>query len=288
MKIFAKSRTISLVIGLILLSLTLPGTVSALTTASLNAQVISTTIPSSMNAGQSYAVSVTMKNTGRTTWNTGSAIHLGGIGNDTGVAAQFGPYRIDIPAGINVRPNSQYKFTFTMTAPAAPGYYTPKYEMISDGYGWFGAKAAKTIRVVSNAASVPSAKFVANVTSGQAPLTVQFTDQSTTTGTCSYAWDFDNNGIVDSTSKNPTFTYSTAGTYMAKLTVSNSAGSNSIIKTITVTAASVVPTAGFSTNVTGGNAPLAVKFTDQSTGTAPLSYSWDFDNNGINDSTGGR
>jgi PKD repeat protein len=285
MKIFVKSRTISLAIGLVLISLTLPGTVSALTTTSLNAQVISTTIPSSMNAGQSYAVSVTMKNTGRTTWNSGSTIHLGGIDNDTGVAAQFGPYRIDIPAGINVRPNSPCKFTFTMTAPGTPGYYSPKYEMISDGYGWFGAKATKTIRVLSNAASVPSAKFVANVTSGQAPLAVQFTDQSTGTAPLSYAWDFDNNGINDSTSKNPAFTYSTAGTYRAKLTVSNSAGSNSITKTITVTATSVIPTAGFSTDVTGGTAPLAVQFTDQSTGTAPMSYAWDFDNNGINDST---
>ena len=64
MKIFAKSRTISLIVGLVLMILVLPGVVSAYTTSSLNAQVVSTSIPSSMNAGQSYPVSITMKNTG--------------------------------------------------------------------------------------------------------------------------------------------------------------------------------------------------------------------------------
>ena len=33
------------------------------------------------------------------------------------------------------------------------------------------------------------------------------------------------------------------------------------------------------------NVPLTVKFSDQSTGTGPLTYAWDFDNNGITDNT---
>ena len=113
---------------------------------------------------------------------------------------------------------------------------------------------------------------------------MKFTDASIGTAPLSYAWDFDNNGVTDSTLQNPTYTYSAAGTYTATLTVSNTAGSNLVTHVITV-AAPVAPIALFTTNVTSGTAPLAVKFTDASTGTAPLSYSWDFDNNGVTDST---
>ncbi len=83
----------------------------------------------------------------------------------------------------------------------------------------------------------PVAGFSANVTSGSAPLSVQFTDTSTGTAPLTYAWDFDNNGVTDSTVKNPVFTYPAAGTYTVKLKVTNSAGSNTLIKTnyITVT-----------------------------------------------------
>ena len=80
----------------------------------------------------------------------------------------------------------------------------------------------------------PVASFTAVPTSGVAPLTVQFTDTSTGT-VASRAWDFQNDGIVDSTAPTPSFTYTTPNTYTAKLTVSNPAGSSSTTKTITVT-----------------------------------------------------
>ena len=48
----------------------------------------------------------------------------------------------------------------------------------------------------------PVANFSAVPTSGNEPLTVQFTDASTGT-VSSYAWDFDNDGTVDSTTAEP-------------------------------------------------------------------------------------
>ena len=76
----------------------------------------------------------------------------------------------------------------------------------------------------------PVANFAANPTSGTEPLTVNFTDTSTNTPT-QWAWDFQNNGTVDSTVKNPSFTYTTPGTYTVKLTASNGSGSDVEIKT---------------------------------------------------------
>jgi trimeric autotransporter adhesin len=79
----------------------------------------------------------------------------------------------------------------------------------------------------------PVASFTAVPSSGVAPLTVQFTD--TSSGTVdSRAWDFQNDGTVDSTAAAPTFTYTSANTYTAKLTVTNAAGSSSTTRTITV------------------------------------------------------
>ena len=133
-----------------------------------------------------------------------------------------------------------------------------------------------------------TADFTANVTSGEAPLAVQFTDASTNSPT-SWAWDFENDGVVDSTEQNPTFTYTTAGTYTVNLTATNAGGSDAAVKTGYITVGSGgsggdAPVANFTANVTSGKAPLAVQFTDASTGTG-TSWAWDFENDGVVDST---
>jgi PKD repeat protein len=100
----------------------------------------------------------------------------------------------------------------------------------------------------------PTAVIGASVTSGVAPLTVQFRgDQSSDPDeddSIRYAWDFDGNGTVDSVEANPTYIYTTNGVYTAKLTVTDSTGkTNTQSTTITVgntapTVTLTVPTAG--------------------------------------------
>ena len=70
---------------------------------------------------------------------------------------------------------------------------------------------------------VPKASFSASTTSGNVPLTVKFTDKSTKSPT-SWKWDFGDGKY--SNVRNPTHTYSKAGKYSVKLTVSNKSGSN--------------------------------------------------------------
>ncbi|WP_321506272.1 PKD domain-containing protein [uncultured Methanoregula sp.] len=139
---------------------------------------------------------------------------------------------------------------------------------------------------VTGATTAPVAAFTASTTSGTAPLAVQFNDTSSNTPT-SWAWDFNNDGTVDATTQNATYTYTTAGTYSVNLTATNSAGSNSALKTsyITASAAPVLPpVVNFDGTNRTGDAPLLVHFTDQSTNT-PTAWAWDFQNDGVIDST---
>jgi len=73
------------------------------------------------------------------------------------------------------------------------------------------------------------ADFEASPTYGTAPLTVTFTDKSTGTIT-QWEWDFDNDGTVDSTQQNPTWTYSTAGWYTVTLEVTGPRGTDTCVK----------------------------------------------------------
>ncbi|AKB34216.1 cell surface protein [Methanosarcina siciliae HI350] len=134
--------------------------------------------------------------------------------------------------------------------------------------------------------NTPVANFSAVPFSGNAPLAVQFTDLSTGSPTA-WAWDFDNDGNVDSTEQNPSYTYNDAGSYTVNLTVTNADGSDSEVKDAYIVVSGPLPeapVANFTATPTAGNAPLTVNFTDASTGTVS-SYAWDFENDGTVDST---
>jgi PKD repeat protein len=122
--------------------------------------------------------------------------------------------------------------------------------------------------------TVPAASFSANVTSGAAPLAVAFTSSST--GAIStYAWNFGDS--TTSSAQNPTHSYATPGTYTVSLTVTGPGGSNTQTRAgyIVVSTASARPTANFTANKTSGAPPLAVTFTDASTGSI-TNYAWNF------------
>ncbi len=117
-----------------------------------------------------------------------------------------------------------------------------------------------------------AATFTASPTTGVAPLTVIFTDQSNVTGASAWLWEFGDGQT--SASRNPVHTYTGAGTYSVRLTVTGTGGTFSTQKDnlITVTPGSV----DFSAAPGAGPAPLAVQFTDQSTLGGASAWSWDF------------
>ncbi|WP_226990808.1 DUF3344 domain-containing protein [Methanosarcina acetivorans] len=143
-----------------------------------------------------------------------------------------------------------------------------------------GMDVLQQILVVEYVESVPSAldaNLTANVTSGTAPLTVQFTDLSEGNVT-NWLWDFGDN--TNSTSQNVSHTYNSPGTYTVNLTVTGPEGSDSEVKTdfITVSDSNVsAPVAAFTATPLVGTAPLQVAFTDQSTN-SPTEWKWEYNN----------
>ncbi|MFC2058923.1 PKD domain-containing protein [Chloroflexota bacterium] len=119
----------------------------------------------------------------------------------------------------------------------------------------------------------PVAEFTATPTSGGTPLEVQFTDQSTG-NIVSWEWDFDNDGVVDSTEQNPLHAYAAGGVYTVSLTATNPAGSNTQTKADYITAEGP-PVADFSADPGCGLIPLDVQFTDLSLGDV-TTWDWDF------------
>ncbi|MFA4859759.1 DUF2341 domain-containing protein [Methanoregula sp.] len=149
----------------------------------------------------------------------------------------------------------------------------------NEGWGMEPYLAILNVEYQGTAVSVPVAAFSGTPTSGTAPFTAIFTDTSTNSPT-SWLWDFSDSSSVNATVQNPVHTYASAGTYTVSLTATNTAGSNSLVKSgyITVSAGSggsTDPIPTFTATPTSGTFPLIVQFTDQTAGSI-TAWSWDF------------
>ncbi|CUU59561.1 PKD repeat-containing protein [Parafrankia irregularis] len=118
----------------------------------------------------------------------------------------------------------------------------------------------------------PTAALTVTPASGGAPLLVNADASGSTAGSepiTDYRIDFDDNGAV-ATSRTGSHTYSAAGTYTVRLTVTDRAGrSDSMTRQVTVTAAAVAPTVQVSASAVAGE--LVVNATAAATpGTAAL------------------
>ncbi|MFA5347770.1 MAG: PKD domain-containing protein [Methanoregula sp.] len=137
----------------------------------------------------------------------------------------------------------------------------------------------KTSCITVTAPLKPVAAFSATPRSGNVPLTVRFTDQSTNTPT-SWKWEYrkgSGSWTQFSTVQSPSYTFPATGTYGIRLTATNSAGSTVKTQTgyITVTSGGAAPAANFVATPLSGTPPLTVTFTDLSTNT-PASWNWSF------------
>jgi gliding motility-associated-like protein len=127
-------------------------------------------------------------------------------------------------------------------------------------------------------AQAPVADFSASPTSGCGPLIVSFKDLSTNSPT-GWTWDFGTGQV--SNAQNPTYTYTSPGTYTVTMIAKNATGPGAVKKTDYITVFPF-PAPTFSSSLTLGCSPATVLFTDKSTpGQGSLvSWSWNFGDGG--------
>lgn len=133
-----------------------------------SASFVSQTVPTSMNTGQTYTASVTMKNLGTTTWTDASFYRLGSQ-NPQDNTSWTGTTRVVLNSP--VAPGQQYTFSFPVTAPTTPGTYNFQWQMVQDGVQWFGGMSANLAIAVSkpvpNNATFVSQDIPSNMIAGQ-------------------------------------------------------------------------------------------------------------------------
>ncbi|MHC5039450.1 MAG: PKD domain-containing protein [Planctomycetota bacterium] len=121
-----------------------------------------------------------------------------------------------------------------------------------------------------------TADFTTDRNNGPAPLHVQFSDQSSSSGAIdSWAWDFGDG--TTSTDSNPAHTYGAVGTYTVSLAVTSSGHTDTCVKAHCIQVQPEPLDAEFSGNPLSGTAPLQVQFTDlTSTSGTITAWAWNF------------
>lgn len=103
-----------------------------------NASFVVQNVPSAMVAGQSYSVSVTMTNTGASTWTLGDGFYLRSQNPTDNLT--WGKRRIDLSPSESILPGQTKKFSFLIYAPTTAGSYKFQWKM-SQGTSAFGASS---------------------------------------------------------------------------------------------------------------------------------------------------
>ncbi|WP_262311774.1 NBR1-Ig-like domain-containing protein [Duganella violaceipulchra] len=121
-----------------------------------DAKFISHSLPATMYVGKGYPASVTLQNTGTSTWQM--ATHSLGSQNPTDNAV-WGMGRVPLDLA-TVAPGQQYTFQFTAFAPDTPGSYNFQWKMVQDGLEWFGEQSPNLTVSVGLPPPVNDAAFV--------------------------------------------------------------------------------------------------------------------------------
>jgi hypothetical protein len=102
---------------------------------------ISQSVPTPMNGGKQYQVSLTFKNIGTNTWTDADKIFLGSQNPQDNLTWGIGR----VPVNGNIATNQNKTFTFTVTAPKIIGNHNFQWQMLKEGVKWFGDKSPNVV-----------------------------------------------------------------------------------------------------------------------------------------------
>jgi beta propeller repeat protein len=120
------------------------GLVGSQVRVGMTSLVVGNSIPAFMLKGQTYPVSVNMKNDGDVTWNSADGVQLGATSPED--TARWGITRVPLPSS-SVIPGQAVLFNFSVTAPAAAGWY-PSHWQMAKNESFFGEVATGATKVL--------------------------------------------------------------------------------------------------------------------------------------------
>ncbi|HEX7184020.1 MAG TPA: NBR1-Ig-like domain-containing protein [Thermoanaerobaculia bacterium] len=133
-----------------------------------DAQFVSQSVPTTLNAGETRSVSVTMRNSGTSTWTQAAGIKLGSQNPQDNLT--WGAGRVDLSGADSIAPGQQKTFTFNITAPSSPGSYNFQWRMLREHVAWFGAFSPNVvINVVQTVTLCPGVQVVLDGVTNAAP-----------------------------------------------------------------------------------------------------------------------
>ncbi|MEA3187348.1 MAG: hypothetical protein QOD99_1178 [Chthoniobacter sp.] len=145
------------------------------------AAFVSQQVPSTIYAGRTYQVSMTMKNVGSNAWSTVGKYRLGSQNPQDNKV--WGVSRADFPT--TVAPGDTVTIAFNVTAPAVAGTYNFQWRLVHESVVWFGDLSKNlqlNVAVPPNASSFVQQTVPSNMTAGQT-YNVSVTMKNTGTAT---------------------------------------------------------------------------------------------------------
>jgi hypothetical protein len=108
-----------------------------------------TTVPQTLNQGQTFTVSMTFKNTGQCTWTAANGYKLGSQNPENNT--NWGTNRVLLGSSDAIAPGQSKTFVLSARAPSAAGTYGFQWRMVREGINWFGpATLNATVNVDSS------------------------------------------------------------------------------------------------------------------------------------------
>ena len=204
----------------------------------LDAVFISQSVPTTMSAGKSYPVSVTMKNVGSETWFSGSGIRLGSQnpGNNT----YWGTGRVEPP--VVTGSYQTVTFNFTVRAPEVGGSYNFQWQMVKEFVAWFGPKTPNVVVLVKAPNLLPTVTLTspANGSTVAAPGAVTMTANASDVGGSIASVSFWSNGELVGIDTSAPYSWSlssmAAGTYQLRAVATDNEGAVASSAAVNLTA----------------------------------------------------
>lgn len=102
------------------------------------AEFVKQVVPEIVAPGAQVSATITMRNSGSTTWTAAAGYKLGSQNPQDNVT--WGTRRVLMPPGAQVLPGKNFTFSLTLPAPATPQTSHFQWRMVHEGAHWFGQR----------------------------------------------------------------------------------------------------------------------------------------------------